>query len=107
MAADLRPPLGMALDAFGVPATVTPLGGSPVSATAIRLRGGAPPAIGSLGLSPAIDVDLRPMISVSRAAVPALPVGSSIAADFGEGLQTYRVGRVDDGFPDEWRVVVS
>lgn len=106
--ANLMPPLGPALAAFGVPAIVTPLGGGPISTTAIRARGAAPPSVGTLGMSAAAAVELRNFVSIPRAAVPQRPQpGSTLDADFGDGLRTYRIDRVDDGLPDEWRVVIS
>ena len=107
MPSNLIPPLATALDIFGVTATVTPLAGLPVTTTVARFRGAAPPAPGTLGMSAAVAVNLQPVLSVSRADVPALPIGSTIVGDFGEGSRTYRVDRIDDGFPDEWRVIVS
>lgn len=105
---NLLPPILAPHLAFGVPAVVTPLGGSPVDTTAVRLRGAMPPAVGSVLMSADAAVGLRNTVSIPRdAVVPSLPIGSTIVADFGEGSATWRVDRIDSDFPDEWRVVVS
>ena len=104
---NLLPPLGPALAAFGVAATVIPKGGTPVVTTVIRLRGASPPAVGTLGMSAAAAVDLRPVVSIPRSAVPELPPGSTLEADFGDGPEMHRIDRVDDDLPDEWRAVIS
>jgi hypothetical protein len=104
---DLRPPLDAALTAFGVPATVTPVGGAPVAVTVIAAGRPAPPAAGDLGLAASL-VDLRRVVAVPRALVPTLPVHSTILADLtGTGARAWHVDRVDDHAPDEFRVVVS
>lgn len=105
--ADMRPPLGAALAAFGVAATVTPVGGAPVVTTVIDTGRPPAPAIGTLGLSGA-TVDLRRVVAIPRVAVPALPIGSTIVADLdGQGVRAWRVDRLDALREDEFRAVVS
>lgn len=105
---DLRPPLAPALNAFGVPATVTPKDGAPVVTTVIRTFGAAPPTLGEVGMSAASAAGLRDFVSIPRGAISERPEpGSTIEADFGEGLRSYRVNRVYAGFQDEWRVEIT
>jgi len=106
--ADLRPDLDAALAAFGVTATVTPSGGAPVSTTVIDCGRPPAPAIGSIHMAPAAAVELRKVLAIATADVPALPVGSTVEAALDHrGLRSWRVDRVDDTRPDEFRAVVS
>jgi hypothetical protein len=104
----LVPSLTPALAAFGVPATIMPLDGAPVVTTIIFLRPSSPPTIGNLGMSAGAAVDLRDVVSVPRAMVPSLPIGSTLMAAKGaEAAIEWVVDRVDDLRPDEFRAVVS
>jgi hypothetical protein len=106
---DRVPPLSAAQAAFGGdPATVIPKDGAPVEATVIKCGRPAPPAVGHLGGAPSAVAERRWVVAVPRAAVPYLPLGSTILADFdGTGERPWRVDRIDAFMPDEFRVVVS
>lgn len=105
---NLRPPLAPAHRLFGAVATYRPVSGLHITVSALHLRGATPPAVGALGMSAPGLVDIREEISLLRTEVPvAPPIGSEIEADFGAGLRSYRVDRVDAQTPDEWRLVVS
>lgn len=104
----LMPPMGPALTAFGVPATVTEVGAAPVVTTVIFHTQATPPAVGSVGMGSQASVDLRDVVAVLRADVPKLSVGATIyAAKASETARVRRVDRVDGLRPDEWRCVVS
>lgn len=103
--ADLRPPLSAPATLFGVTARILPRDGAPVEAVVIDC--GHRPEAGTVGAAGA-TVDLRKRISIARADVPELPVGSLIEANFdGTGLRAWRVDREDFRTPDEFRVWVS
>lgn len=103
---DLMPSIDAPHEIFGVEAIVTPRGGDPVETTVIEVPWD-PPAVGDLMMSAASAVKLRRALSIRRSAVPALPLGSTVAANLGNGPRTYRVDRIDDGIPDEWVVLVT
>lgn len=77
---DLRPSLDPAFMGFGVPATVTPAGGAPVTTTVI----GQEPLMFAVeaNADPAI-MDYRRRVAVRIDEVPELPVGSTILAPKG------------------------
>jgi hypothetical protein len=105
--AEVLVPYAPAAGAFGRTAEVTPKDGAPVTGVVIVAGREAPPAVGHLGAGPAASVNLRWIISVPRALVSALPVGSTLLADIdGEGTKSWRVDRVDR-LLDEFRAVVS
>lgn len=101
------PPLECAHVLFAVEATVRLKSGSVIITTALRHAEPEAPAVGDLTSSAAAMVDLRHTVSIPRTDLPSLPVGSTVEADFGDGLRTYRIDRVDDRVPDEWRVMAS
>lgn len=108
-AADLRPPLDVIFAAFAMPATVTPLGGSPTPAsvtwegvdTQLRIRSAYLLGAGDLS-------DLRPKVAIRRVEVSSLPIGSTIeGADHAGGtVKTWRVDEVYDTDPEIFRAVV-
>jgi hypothetical protein len=90
---DLRPPLGPAFDAFGVPATVTPAGGVPIATTIVWVQG--PGA--ELPLAGETTRDGRWRCRLRRDQVATLAPGSTIsAAPPGSGTaQTFRVDHAE------------
>lgn len=105
--ANLMPPLAAAHNVFSVEASVTPRGGMPVDTTFILIAQPEAPAVGDVGMTAPAAVNLRPTGSLPRTVLPTLPTGSTIETDLGDGLRVYRVDRVDDRVPDEWRVTLT
>lgn len=107
MADNVMPPLDALHNVFAVVATVTPRGGDPVETTFVLFAQPEAPAVGDVGMTAPAAVNLRPTGSLPRTDLLTLPVGSTIETDLGDGLRVYRIDRVDDRVPDEWRVVMT
>lgn len=108
--ADVRPPLGVLFGAFGLSATVTPVGGAPVAASVAWIE--TRPTVGALGLTQmggAAVTELRRRLTLRKDQVATLPIGSRIdAPELAGGPSTpWRADRVDDFDPELLRVVVS
>jgi hypothetical protein len=92
--------------AQATPATVTPVGGSPIStAVIVNPAGRADMQI----QASAVVVDAHPTISLRRDQVPDLPPGSTIvAAPYpGAAAKTFRVTRIDRAEEDVLTVAVA
>ena len=104
---DLRPALIPMFTAFGVAATVTPLGGAPVTALVI---GGSPLQVTQEAQADPVIADFRRRCSVRKSEVATLPVGSTILAPegfvLGQPLVTYVVDLTEDLDPEVWHAVV-
>lgn len=102
-ALDLRPDLDALFATFGTDATVTPVGGAPVSCVAV-LEGDVAPRAGQ----PPIEVT-SPRVAVRRSDVAALPIGSTIlmARAPGRTPETLTVIRVDHLDPELLTAVVQ
>lgn len=106
-ALDLRPAVGMFADIFGVPATVTPLVGSPIETTAIRINP-SPGAVGSLTSRGSDQVpEQRVRLRLRRDHVATLQVGSTIVIASGPDAGTWTAERVNDLDPEWLDVVVE
>ena|SRR5690348_16540269 len=77
MPQDLRPPLASIFDTFGVPATVTAPGGSPIATTVVWTS--APPELAPMDEA-FQRVDARRLLSLRRDQVPNVPRGTAIVA---------------------------
>lgn len=102
---DLRPTLGSALDAFGVDATVTVPGGSPVSTRVIWLppiTNENPPGSGLR------RVESKRVLALPASAVPAAPRGTIVNAPElpGGPSANWRVDEGEKVAADEYRVIV-
>jgi hypothetical protein len=94
MSRNLRPSLSPAFASFGVSALVSPIGGSPLTAVAVRMPPTAPaPSIE--GDPPVMD---RPRFRFKVAAVPVLAAGSrfTIAEGPDAGVWTVERSHVND-----------
>lgn len=102
--ADLRPDIGLALEVFGLPATVTLPGADPLPTTAIWL---APIAVDTPGVLVPTN---RPhgVLALPRADVPSVPRGTGIAVAEVEGgpVLAWTVEAVIGMLVDEIRVLV-
>lgn len=109
--ADLRPDLGPALAAFGLPATIHLPGENPVATTAVWL---APVLVGTEGVlvqtSTSQAVLLLPGTDCPRDDhdLPTVPRGTVIrvAARAGGTVRSWMVESIASQLPDEIRVVV-
>lgn len=102
---DLRPPLSLAHQVFGVPATVTPPGGSPISTTAVWIL----PQTVEVPLDSEFQrAERRRILALRRDQVPAVPRGTVIAAPEVKGgaVLSWRVDGVDRLDAEEFRVLV-
>jgi hypothetical protein len=102
---DSRPDLDAPFAIFGVPATVTPVGGPAVECTVIEEA----PLAGRLALEADPQVEnTSPRWSLRRDDVATLPIDSIIlAARKGEDAQAWRVIRVDSLDPEVLTAVVA
>lgn len=104
---DIRPALAPFFAAFGVAATVTPLGGGPVDTTVVWA--GPPSMVVEANAEPSL-VDQRARVAVRRDEVPELPPGSTILAPTlaGGTPRLFFVDRVEDERqdPEVWQAVV-
>lgn len=105
---DLRPSMGAALSAFGVPATVTrpaPADTTPIITTIIWL---SPVLIDSPGGGDFQRKDVRRVAALTRADVPTAPRGTRIdaAERDGDPVQAWQVDEPEVYDADHTRVVV-
>lgn len=102
--ADLRPSLTPALAAFGLAATVTPPGGSPVATTVIWLP---PVAVDTPGVLQPTNTP-QPVLALPRADVPTVARGTLIDAPetVGGTSKTWIVEAILGQTSDETRVLV-
>lgn len=101
MPADLRPPLPVLFNAFGVPATFTPLNGDPIEDEGVWFSM-APSKLRAY--QPGFDqevADLRPRFLFKTSVVPDLPPQSTIQAPelLGGTVKTWIVDWLDN--PDD------
>jgi hypothetical protein len=101
---DLRPDLAIPFATFGVPATVTVPGESPVQTSAIWL---SPVAIDTQGVLTHTTEPL-PCLSLMRSDVPIVPRGTAIAAAerIGGPVLSWVVEAILGKTADEVRVIV-
>jgi hypothetical protein len=101
---DLRPNIAFALAAFGVGATVTLPGGSPIATTVIWL---SPVAVDTPGVIHPTNVP-QPALALSRADVPNVPRGTLVEAPERAGgiVRSWIVEAVLGMTADEVRVIV-
>ena len=101
---DLRPDIGPALAAFGLPATVTLPGEAPITTTAIWL---APVPVETAGVLTHTDWP-QAVLALARADVPDVPRGTEIevAEIDGGSILSWTVEAVLGEMADEVRVLV-
>lgn len=107
MALDLRPAFGLMVDAFGLPVVVTRPApdDTPIETNGIWVA----PVTDSVPFGTDFQRrDVRRVIAISRADVPALPHGSKLVAaeQLGDTPRTWKVDGVERLEPDHIRVVV-
>lgn len=102
---DLRPTLDSALDAFGVDATVTAPGGSPVATRVIWLP---PTTIESPPGSAFRRVESKRVVALPASAVPSTPRGTIVSAPElpGGPVANWRVDEGEKVAADEYRAIV-
>lgn len=102
MSPALLPSVSSELAAFGEPATITPVGGVPVSTDIIWL-----PPTGGLAIELDARLAAQPRCGVQKSAVSVLPPGSTIVAAVVPGgtLRTFVVDRTDTSDP-QWLIAV-
>lgn len=103
MTRNLRPSLSPPFAAFGVSALVTPMGGNPLTAVAVRL----PPMVANPGMEADPPVMDRPRFRFRRSEVPALAVGSTFVIAAGPDAGIWTVERFDTSDNDVLEVVVE
>ena len=101
---DRRPKLSSALRAFGVPVTVTPVGGEPVETTGIW-HGARQEEFGAGG-----DFGRREpvrLMSIPREPLPTLPRGSTVVAaeQLGKAQGTWQVDGIETMY-DHYRALL-
>lgn len=102
---DLRPPLGAALNAFGLSAVVTPPAGLPVSTTAFWL----PPTTEEVPVGGEFRrAEPRRVLVLPRVDVPQVPRGTvvTVAEEEGGAASDWRVDSMEGLSHDHHRVVV-
>lgn len=109
---DLRPPISAFFAAFGVPATVTPKGGAPVSADVIWAPAKATQMRATATTSEYGEIgDDRPTLSIRKDQVAESPVGGTVEAP-GQLSAEPRIWLVDrlvpesEADPELWKVIV-
>lgn len=102
---DLRPDAAAAFDVLGVPATITPVNGTPVATAVIWI---SPLTAASPSGGPLTRRDPTKTAAVLISDVPALPRGSAIQAPELEGgpVLGWRVEEFESGDVDQYRVIV-
>lgn len=103
MTRNLRPPLGSSRASFGSISVVSPVGGAPFTAAAIRM----PLTTTRPGIDTTAEVDNRPRFRFLKSEVADLPVGSTFTIAGGPDVGTFTVERVDRSDPEILQVVVQ
>ena len=103
---DLRPPISSAMDAFSVPATVTPPGLSPITTTAIW-EARPVPEDQPYGRDYTTR-EPRRVMALRRDEVSEVPRGTIIAAPekIGGVSRNWQIDGIDSTEPDHFRVIV-
>lgn len=94
---NIKPDLDAFFTTFGLPATVTPVGGDPITTTIIwEPTTPGSTNVGSGNLGPQAVLDARPKLSLRRDEVPDLTKGARIecAGLAGGTIRVWTVGRV-------------
>ncbi|KKM71001.1 hypothetical protein LCGC14_1434940 [marine sediment metagenome] len=102
---DLRPPLKAALDAFGLPATVTPPGGPTVQTTAVWLP---PVTVDQPTTSDLRRAEPRRVLALPLAEAPQVPRDTVVSVPEHKGAVAadWKVDEAERIDFDHWRMMV-